>query len=192
MERRMQRSPFSMHPWTDKISERHLQYAAYGSLLASFSLGLLFELRRTKLRARSPVGKPRRTVPWQDVLLIGIATHKMARILATDRVTQPLRAPFTQPQKGQLQPAEGGALRRSVGELITCPYCLAPWLALGMGTAYLYRPELTRQVARLFTSVSVSDFLNRAYARLADDTRESSGNRRRTPMAPAASVKSLA
>jgi Protein of unknown function (DUF1360) len=46
-------------------------------------------------RARAGKGFPER-IGIGDLLLAGVATHKLSRVIAKDRVTAPLRAPFTE------------------------------------------------------------------------------------------------
>ncbi|MDX6226106.1 MAG: hypothetical protein QOE64_2482, partial [Frankiales bacterium] len=43
-------------------------------------------------RSRPDYSRPR----WSDLALLAVATAKLSRLLARDRVTSPLRAPFTQ------------------------------------------------------------------------------------------------
>ena len=107
-------------------------------------------------------------VPLQDVLLIGVATHKLSRLVAKAEVTAPLRAPFTEfEEKGGPaeveEQARGTGIRRAVGELITCPYCLDQWVAAGFTLGLVAAPRPTRLVASVFTIVAISDFLHVAY-----------------------------
>src|SRR5579859_1704096 len=79
---------------------------------------------------------PPEHVSTRDVVLISCATHKVSRLLAKDSVTSPLRAPFTR-YDGPTGDAElgervrGTGLRHSVGELVSCPFCLGVWMATG-------------------------------------------------------------
>jgi hypothetical protein len=104
-----------------------------------------------------------------DLALIGVATHKCARLLAKDPVTSPLRAPFTT-FKGTSGPAElqeeprGTGLRKAVGELIVCPFCVGQWVATGFAFGLVLRPRATRLVASVFAALTVADFLQFAYA----------------------------
>lgn len=124
------------------------------------------------------VGVSRRRARWQpgplDTALLGVATHKLSRIVTKDFVTSPLRAPFTErrdaegagevhdePRQGQM-----GQMGRSVGYLLTCPYCVGPWLATGLGTLLWLRPAPTRFVLRMLSAVTISDFLHLAYSTL--------------------------
>src|SRR5690606_41186876 len=59
------------------------------------------------------------------------STHKLSRLLAKDPVTSPIRAPFTR-YKGVSGPAElREEPRNTVGELLSCPFCIAQWTATG-------------------------------------------------------------
>jgi hypothetical protein len=106
-----------------------------------------------------------------DVILISLATHKLSRLVAKDSVTSPLRAPFTR----YSEPAgaaelneeirdEGSSLRHGIGELITCPFCLAVWVATGLTGGLVLAPRLTRLAATALTATAVSDFLQIAYS----------------------------
>jgi hypothetical protein len=113
-----------------------------------------------------------------DVALISVATHKLSRLLAKDAVTSPLRAPFA----GYAGPAgaaelneevrdRGSSVRHGIGELVTCPFCLAVWVATGLTGGLVLAPRLTRLAATTLTATAVSDFLQFAY----DAAKKSSG-----------------
>lgn len=113
-------------------------------------------------------------VDARDLALVGVATHKVARLIARDRVTSTVRAPFTRFQgdagAGEVdEAARGRGLRRAIGELLVCPYCLTPWVGGAFTAGLLAVPRATRWVATLFTVVTVSDVLQIAY-RKAEDT----------------------
>src|SRR2546423_928568 len=104
-----------------------------------------------------------------DVVLISCATHKVSRLLAKDSVTSPLRAPFTR-YEGTTGDAElgeqvrGTGVRHSVGELISCPFCLGVWVATGFAAGLVFAPRFTRLAAATFTAVAASDTLQLVYA----------------------------
>ena len=109
----------------------------------------------------------------RDIVLIGIATHKLSRLIAKDKVTSFVRAPFTRYQEasGQGEVEEepcGHGLRLAVGELLVCPYCLAQWVATALVLGLVGAPRLTRLVGGVFVAHTVSDFLQIAY-RAAED-----------------------
>ena len=112
---------------------------------------------------------PPERVSTSDVVLISIATHKLSRILAKDAVTSPLRAPFTRYQApaGAAELNEvvrhSGGVRHAVGELVTCPFCMAAWVATGLTAGLAFAPRFTRLVATAGTAVAAADFLHLAY-----------------------------
>lgn len=103
-----------------------------------------------------------------ELLLVGTASHKLSRLLAKDKVTSPLRAPFTE-LEGKGGPAEleessrGTGARKAIGELLTCPYCLGLWVVAGFSVGLLFAPRVTRFVASLFAALTISDFFQIAY-----------------------------
>ena len=108
-----------------------------------------------------------------DLLLVAVASHKLSRLIAKDKVTSFLRAPFTrfQESSGQGEVEEqpcGHGLHLAVGELLVCPYCLAQWVATGLTLGLIGAPRLTRLVSSVFVAHTISDFLQVAY-RAAED-----------------------
>jgi hypothetical protein len=116
-------------------------------------------------RSRKPLPE---AYPTSDLVLVGMGTHKLSRLLAKDKVTSFLRAPFTEYQ-GPAGPGEleegprGTGLRYAVGELVACPYCLGLWVATGFGFGLVAAPRATRMGAFVLSSLGVSDFLQIAY-----------------------------
>jgi hypothetical protein len=106
-----------------------------------------------------------------DLALLGIATHKLSRIVAKDRITGILRAPFVSYIRsagaGEVEEEpRGRGIQRGIGHLISCPYCMAPWCATALSFGLLFAPRVTRFFAGILVSVTVSDFLHRAHARM--------------------------
>jgi hypothetical protein len=108
-------------------------------------------------------------IPPGDVALLAVATFRLARRIAKDPVTAPLRAPFTsfQGPSGHAEIAEevrehGGA-KHAVGELLTCPFCLAQWVATALVFGYATAPRATRLAALTMTLAASSDVLQFAY-----------------------------
>ena len=105
----------------------------------------------------------------RDVLLLGVATHKLSRLLAKDSVTSPMRAPFTRFQGADgdaelREEVRGQGGRKAVGELVSCPFCLAPWVVTALSAGLTFAPRWTRAVVASSSAVAVSDFLQLAYA----------------------------
>lgn len=137
----------------------------YLSAMGTFTV---LTLVTSELSRRRGTAQP---LPLKDLLLLGAATHKLARILAKDAVASPLRAPFTR-YAGPAGPGEVNEEVRvqgyghAVGELLTCPFCLAPWIATTLLAGRALAPALTRQTVHVFTAVTVADLLQFVYAGL--------------------------
>lgn len=123
----------------------------------------------TALARRTGKSAPQQVTPW-DVALFGIATHRLSRTLAKDPVTSPLRAPFTR-YVGTQAPAELAEevrtdthLDHTLGELLSCPFCLSQWVATGFCAGWVFAPRMTKLVAATFATVATADFLQYAYA----------------------------
>jgi len=144
--------------------------ASYALLVATF-LGSAAAFASWLVRSARPV--PDR-VQLGDLALISIATHKASRLLAKDKVTSILRAPFTRHQAdttaGEVEDtARGRGLRRAIGELLVCPYCIGMWIAGTLTAGLLVTPRFTRWIAVALTTLTIADFLQIAYKK-AEDT----------------------
>ena len=113
-----------------------------------------------------------------DVALLSVATHKLSRLLTKESVTSPLRAPFTRytAPAGNAEVHEevrtdGGPTRHAIGELVTCPFCAAVWVATGLAGGLVLAPRATRLASVILTAVAASDFLQLAYAAAAQQDR---------------------
>ena len=107
----------------------------------------------------------------RDIALLGVATHKLSMLVAQDAVTSPLRAPFTELQEKQSpksmdEKPRGTGLRRSIGELLTCKFCVGQWVASFFTYGLVLAPAATRLVASIFAVVAVSDHLHQTYKAL--------------------------
>jgi hypothetical protein len=108
-------------------------------------------------------------IPVGDGLLLTVATFRLARRLAKDPVTAPIRAPFTEFQgpSGHAEISEEvrehGGVKHAVGELLTCPFCLAQWVGTGFVFGYVAAPKATRLAALTMTMVAGSDVLQFVY-----------------------------
>jgi hypothetical protein len=115
-----------------------------------------------------------RTLPdrWrvQDLVTVAVGTHKLSRTITKDAVTSPIRAPFTYyagnggPAEVHEETRQGGALRHSLGELLTCPFCLDVWVTTAFVIGLIFAPKFTRLIAGTFTALAGADFLQLAYA----------------------------
>jgi Protein of unknown function (DUF1360) len=138
-------------------------FRTYAALTATFNAGFAGAMFAAKRSGRLP-----ERVSAQDVVLIGTASHKLSRMIAKDKVTSFVRAPFTEYQ-GRGGPAEveerarGESARRATGDLLTCPYCLGLWASGAFHVGLVFAPRVTRVAASTLTALTLSDFLQIAY-----------------------------
>ena len=140
---------------------------SYGVLAGVFNL--VFALFLLVARA---TGRPiPERIEARDIALLGMAAHTVSLVGSQDAVTSPLRAPFTEiqekesPKKLDEKP-RGEGLQRSVGELLTCKFCLSVWVASFFTYGLVLVPRVTRLVATIFAVVTVSDYLHQTYKAL--------------------------
>ena len=104
-----------------------------------------------------------------DLVLCAASTHKLSRLITKDPVTSPLRAPFTA-YKGTQGPSElaedvrGEGGQKTVGELLTCPFCTGMWVATGFIAGILLLPRTTRVAMGALTALTGADMLQFAHA----------------------------
>jgi hypothetical protein len=141
-------------------------YALLISLYASLLGGFVAWFRRSGRKL------PER-IDARDLALVALAVHKGTRLLGKARVMSAVRAPFTRYQQDGgpdevEEAARGRGLRRVIGELIVCPYCLSMWFATLFTAALLVAPRATRWVASVLAIVFASDMLQIAYRKAED------------------------
>src|SRR4051812_32799461 len=146
-----------LHGLADALEDEREEYAhgearplgSYAVLIALYSSiagGLALVVRRRKRRGTVTLPEG---VPWQDLALVAVATHRLSRLVTKDSVTAVARAPFTQFKEpagdGEVnEEVRGKGLRHAVGELLTCPFCIAQWIATGFAFGLLLAPRATR------------------------------------------------
>src|SRR5579884_620661 len=123
--------------------------ALYNGSVATFVLA--------QLRSGEPL--PER-IPAGDLVLLSVATYKLSRLIAKDRIMSFARAPFTRLQGESERPGEvtetprGRGMRHAVGELLVCPYCRGQWVGTALLVTYLREPRLARTIASTFAIVA--------------------------------------
>ena len=165
-----QQNDFSIEEYGAKTSEKE---ECEEQLLTEYATLLAFYLTSVAVLTGIAAGQKRlpRKFGALDIALLGIATHKLSRIVAKDRITGILRAPFVSYVRsagaGEVEEEpRGRGFQRGIGHLMSCPYCMAPWCATALGFGVLFAPRVTRFFAGILVSVAASDFLHRAYAKM--------------------------
>jgi hypothetical protein len=102
-----------------------------------------------------------------DLALLGIATYRLGRLAAFDKVTEPLRRPFTATKPdpsgaGETVVPRGFGVRRALGELISCPICAGTWIAALLVYGLGFAPRATRAFLAIMSSIGIAELLNAA------------------------------
>jgi hypothetical protein len=98
------------------------------------------------------------------VVLGAAATFRFSKLVTRNVVTDPLRAPFSR-YGGPGGPAEtideprGSGVRRTIGELVTCPFCFSVWAATTCTAGMVLAPRATRVIAAGLTMLTGADLL---------------------------------
>jgi hypothetical protein len=155
-------------PHTEAVAEHYGRPASelrgYAGVMAVYAAGVCGAALAMKRTNRLP-----NRFQARDLALVTLAAHKLSRTLSRDTVTSPLRAPFAH-FEGAAAPGEvkedvsGTGVRKAVGELITCPFCMDQWVATGMVTGLAVAPRLTRYVSSIFAVRAGADLLQFGYA----------------------------
>ncbi len=137
----------------------------YAVLAGLYGAGLGLFVLYTRAQGRR---LPDKLPPW-DVLLLGAATYKAARLISKDKITSVVRAPFTRRKEATsasevADEPRGHGLRLAVGELLACPFCLSAWVAGGLTCGYLTAPRITRTIAGGLTAMTIADWLQYAWS----------------------------
>jgi hypothetical protein len=145
-------------------SHEHRPLGGYTALTTVFGTVFAGSLFRA-YRRRGEL--PERLEPL-DIITTGVATHKLTRVIAKDKVTSFIRAPFVRYEDaaghGELaEEPRGSGLRLAVGELLLCPHCLGQWVAGAFAVGHVAAPRLTRLIAFLYTAETISDFMQLGY-----------------------------
>jgi hypothetical protein len=153
-------------PFAGHSPERERPLGGYAVLMSTFTaLAVAFSVWFHRSGRELP-----ESISARDLMLVTVASHKTSRLITRDRVTSAVRAPFTEFQ-GDAGPGEvderarGRGLRRAVGELLVCPYCLGMWVSAAMTASLLVFPRFTRWFAAVLVSFFGSEVLHLAYVR---------------------------
>jgi hypothetical protein len=99
-----------------------------------------------------------------DLLMLGLASFRIGRMIAFEGVAAPLREPFTDTKPdgsgaGQTVVATGSGPRRVFGELFSCPICLGTWVAAGLVYGLHLLPRPTRLLIAIMSTTGVAELM---------------------------------
>jgi hypothetical protein len=144
--------------------EQDRPLTAYAGVTATFALSMAAAAAGLRAAGRQLPERPAVT----DMIVAGIATHKLSRLLTKDKVTAFVRGPFTRYQEssghGEVEEEpRGTGARYAIGELLVCPYCVAQWISASYAVGLVAAPRQTRLVGAIYVAQTLSDFLQLAY-----------------------------
>jgi hypothetical protein len=150
-------------------TEQPPPYGAYAAIMAVFCGGLAGAGLLARALGRDP--EERNAL---DLVMLALATYKMARTLSRDEVTSFLREPFVEghAHEGGEQPVEDGGIRQAVGELVTCSRCVGTWVAGGLGATQIVAPGFGRLLTWTLGAGGLNDFLQAGFAALTSKSNE--------------------
>lgn len=153
--------------WTGELGRNPLPLEGYATLLAIYgtgTAGLLAWAARNEHTFDD--------ISLQDLLVLGVGSHKLARMISKDRVGTVLRQPFTEYDgtDGAL-PGEAkesarrdrGSFIQAVGELLSCPYCMTTWAGTALFGTFLADRKLGRTLGALLSTLSLADMAQSFY-----------------------------
>jgi hypothetical protein len=119
-----------------------------------------------------------------DLALLTLSTYRLGRLVAFDKVFEPVRHPVTvttidETGAGQTVEPRGKGARRSLGELISCPICSGTWIAAGLVYGLQVFPYPTRLFLWIISSIGGAELLNavtEAFSWLGQAARKEAGN----------------
>jgi uncharacterized protein DUF1360 len=96
-----------------------------------------------------------------DLLMLGLASFRIGRMLAYEGVAEPLREPFTHTQvddsgTGQTVVATGEGVRFALGQLLSCPICVGTWVAAGLIYGLHLAPRPTRLLMTIMSTIGLA------------------------------------
>jgi hypothetical protein len=118
------------------------------------------------------LARRRRVVPTLpgagEFVLSALAVQHISRVLTKDSITSVLRSPLVEFDKptGEGEVSEhvvGTGVRHALGELVTCPFCVAQWTAAALVAGQFFVPRLTNGVVTVAALTRTSDYLQLAY-----------------------------
>lgn len=118
--------------------------------------------------------------------LTGLAAHRIGRMIAFERVGEPIREEFTatvpdESGADETVVARGRGVRWAIGELLSCPLCVGTWAALALSIGMMVLPGPTRFLVRVLAIAGIAELNYVAVERLewsARAARQAAGTRR--------------
>lgn len=100
-----------------------------------------------------------------DLILLGLATFRLGRLVSYDLITEPIRKAFTRTVTditgiGSAVRPRGEGARRAIGQLISCPICAGTWIAAFLVYALALFPKPTYVFLAVMAAIGLAELIN--------------------------------
>jgi hypothetical protein len=146
------------------VQNKRKEYTAKLILISVFLGGLAFFI--FWMTAFGP-GLEAFQLSAMQLVLLSLATYRLGRLIAYDRVMEPLRQAFTETLpdptgSGETVEAKGQGFQLSLGQLICCPICAGTWVAAGLVYLLYLFPAPVMVFLTMTAVVGAAEMLNAA------------------------------
>lgn len=131
---------------TDKVPYWHLlPFTVF--IVMNIAMIVLFEDRLMRVSSNLTV---------LHIVVLGLATFRIADIIANEQVTKVVRAPFINVKEGNSEDGEEEEVpkrhgfKSTMGSLLYCPSCIGVWVAAFMTYGLILIPTATWVIASIF------------------------------------------
>jgi len=102
-----------------------------------------------------------------DLSMLALTTFRTGQLAVYDKVTEPLREPFTETEPdtygtSQTTVPEGSGVRRALGSLLSCPTCVGTWVAAFLVYGLRIAPIPTRLFMAFMSAIGLAELINSA------------------------------
>jgi hypothetical protein len=109
-------------------------------------------------------GREWRLKPF-DFVLLSLSSYRAGHLVAFDKVTEPIRKPFTETQQdpsgaGDTVVPIGTGPQKALGELLACPTCVGTWVAAFLTYGLMLVPGPTRVLLAILSCTGVAELLH--------------------------------
>lgn len=99
-----------------------------------------------------------------DLALLGLSTYRLGRLIAYDRVMEPLRQFFTEtvPDStgaGESVDPKGEGFQQALGQLVCCPICAGTWVAALLTYLFFLLPGPIRVFLVMTSAIAIAEVL---------------------------------
>lgn len=106
---------------------------------------------------------------WQlkpfDLALLSLSAFRAGHLVAYDKVTEPLRKPFTETTPdpsgaGDTVVPRGSGVQKALGELVACPTCVGTWVGAFLTYGLMFLPGPTKVLLAILSATGVAELLH--------------------------------